>query len=267
MKKEKSDYIVQTVIHALDVLEQFHDNVDELGVTELSKRLRLHKNNVFRLLATLESRNFIEQNKYTENYRLGLKNLELGQTVIKQMGLLRRSRPVLESLARECNETCYVAVLRDAHVIYLDAVESSHPVRVASRVGTRLPVHCTAAGKVILANATDMRWQSSQSCGEFRRYTPKTITDGYEFKKQLEKVAAQGYALEDEELDREVRGIAAPIYDYTGSVVGALSVCGPAMRLGETRLHDELAPMVERAAEDISLRLGYSLPAAAANYR
>ena len=267
MKKEKSDYIVQTVLHALDVLEQFHDNVDELGVTELSKRLRLHKNNVFRLLATLESRNFIEQNKYTENYRLGLKNLELGQTVIRQMGLLRRSRPVLESLAGECNETCYVAVLRDAYVVYLDAVESSHPVRVASRVGTRLPVHCTAAGKVMLANATDTRWLSSQTSGEFRRCTPKTITAGYELKKQLKKVAAQGYALEDEELDLEVRGIAAPIHDYTGSVVGALSISGPAMRLGETRLHDELAPMVERAAGEISLRLGYSPSAAAANYK
>lgn len=267
MKKEKSDYIVQTVLHALDILEQFHDNVDELGVTDLSKRLRLHKNNVFRLLATLESRNYIEQNKLTENYRLGLKNLELGQTVIKQMGILRRSRPVLESLAQECNETCYVAVLRDAHVIYLDAVESSYPVRVASRVGTRLPVHCTAAGKVMLANATDTRWQGSQPYGELRRYTPTTITDRFELKKQLEKVAAQGYALEDEELDQEVRGIAAPIRDYTGSVVGALSISGPAMRLGEPRLHDELAPMIERAAEDISLRLGFSHPAAVANYR
>jgi IclR family KDG regulon transcriptional repressor len=267
MKKEKSDYIVQTVLHALDILEQFHDNVDELGVTDLSKRLRLHKNNVFRLLATLESRNYIEQNKLTENYRLGLKNLELGQTVIKQMGILRRSRPVLESLALECNETCYVAVLRDAHVIYLDAVESSYPVRVASRVGTRLPVHCTAAGKVMLANATDTRWQGSQPCGELRRYTPTTITDRFELKKQLEKVAAQGYALEDEELDQEVRGIAAPIRDYTGSVIGALSISGPAMRLGEPRLHDELAPMIERAAEDISLRLGFSHPAAVANYR
>ena len=256
MKKEKSDYIVQTVLHALDILEQFHDNVDELGVTDLSKRLRLHKNNVFRLLATLESRNYIEQNKFTENYRLGLKNLELGQTVIKQMGILRRSRPVLESLAQECNETCYVTVLRDAHVIYLDAVETSHPVRVASRVGTRLPVHCTAAGKVMLANATDTRWQWPQPCGELRRFTPTTVTDRFELKKQLEKIAAQGYALEDEELDLEVRGIAAPIRDYTGAVIGALSISGPAMRLGEARLHDELIPMIERAAGDISLRLG-----------
>ena len=78
VKKEKTDYVIQSVYHALDLLEQFNGEVDELGVTELSKRLKLHKNNVFRLLATLESRNYIEQNKVTENYRLGLKTLGTG---------------------------------------------------------------------------------------------------------------------------------------------------------------------------------------------
>ena len=99
-KKDKSEYIIQAVSHALDLLEQFHDDIDELGVTELSKRLKLHKNNVFRLLATLESRGYIEQNKATENYRLGLKSLELGQTFIKQMGLLRQAKPILDQNCR-----------------------------------------------------------------------------------------------------------------------------------------------------------------------
>ena len=104
-RKEKSEYIIQAVSHALDLLEQFHDEVDELGVTELSKRLKLHKNNVFRLLATLESRGYIEQNKATENYRLGLKALELGQTFIKQMGLLRQAKPILEKMVSEYTPT------------------------------------------------------------------------------------------------------------------------------------------------------------------
>jgi len=94
-KKEKSDYLIQAVSHALDLLEQFHGETDELGVTELSKRLKLHKNNVFRLLATLESRGYIEQNKVTENYRLGLKTLELGQTFIRQAASLLRRGGVL----------------------------------------------------------------------------------------------------------------------------------------------------------------------------
>ncbi len=86
MRREKSNYIIQSVSHALDVLEQFCGEADELGVTELSKRLKLHKNNVFRLLATLESRGYIEQNKATENYRLGIRCLQLGQSYVAAHG-------------------------------------------------------------------------------------------------------------------------------------------------------------------------------------
>ena len=90
-KKENSKHIIQAVVHALTLLEEFSGDADELGVTKLSKRLKLHKNNIFRLLATLENKGYIEQNKITRDYRLGIKNLELGQTFIRQMGVLRQA--------------------------------------------------------------------------------------------------------------------------------------------------------------------------------
>ena len=257
MKKEKSDYIVQTVIHALDILEQFHDNVDELGVTDLSKRLRLHKNNVFRLLATLESRGYIEQNRVTENYRLGLKTLELGQTFIRQMGLLRQSRPVLESLVRECNETTYVAILKEFHIVYLDVVETDLTVRVVPRVGARLPAYCTAAGKVQLAYMTDEELENYLPSKELKRYTPNTITDKDDLKRHLKDIAEQGYALDNEELDVGVKCVGAPIRDYTRRIVGAVSISGPSMRFLDERMNNELIPLVKRAAEEISPKLGY----------
>src|SRR5512136_3076117 len=175
-KKEKTDYLIQSVSHALDLLEQFREDVDELGVTDLSKRLNLHKNNVFRLLATLESRNYIEQNRVTENYRLGLKTLELGQTYIRQMGLLRQSRPILERLVKECNETTYVAILKESHIVYLDVVETDLTVRVVPRVGARLPAYCTAAGKVQIAYMTDEELENYLPTKELKRFTPSTIT-------------------------------------------------------------------------------------------
>lgn len=256
-KKEKSEYIIQAVSHALDLLEQFHDDVDELGVTELSKRLKLHKNNVFRLLATLESRNYIEQNRVTENYRLGLKTLELGQTFIKQMGLLRQSRPVLESLVRECNETTYVAILKEFHIIYLDVVETDLTVRVVPRVGARLPAYCTAAGKVQIAYMTDEELSNYLPSKEMKRYTPNTITDREEFKRHLAQVAEQGYAIDNEELDVGVKCVGAPIRDYTRRIIGAVSVSGPSMRFTDERLEKELIPLVIRASEEISSKLGY----------
>lgn len=256
-KKEKSEYIIQAVDHALDLLEQFHGDVDELGVTELSKRLKLHKNNVFRLLATLESRGYIEQNRVTENYRLGLKTLELGQTFIKQMGLLRQSRPVLEALVRECNETTYVAILKEFHIVYLDVVETDLTVRVVPRVGSRLPAYCTAAGKVQLAYMTEEELENYLPTRELKRYTPNTITDKEEFKKHLKMVAEQGYGVDNEELDVGVRCVGAPIRDYTRRIIGAVSISGPSMRFSEERMEKELIPLVKKAAEEISTKLGY----------
>ena len=256
-KKEKSEYIIQAVDHALDLLEQFHDDVDELGVTELSKRLKLHKNNVFRLLATLESRNYIEQNRVTENYRLGLKTLELGQTFIKQMGLLRQSRPVLEWLVRECNETTYVAILKEFHIVYLDVVETDLTVRVVPRVGARLPAYCTAAGKVQMAFMTDEELEHYLPAKELKRYTPNTITDRDDFKRHLKEINEQGYAVDNEELDVGVKCVGAPIRDYTRRIVGAVSISGPSMRFMDDRMDKELIPLVKKAAEEISLKLGY----------
>ncbi len=256
-KKEKSDYLIQSVSHALDLLEQFHDDVDELGVTELSKRLKLHKNNVFRLLATLESRGYIDQNKITENYRLGLKTLELGQTFVKQMGLLRQSRPVLDWLVRQCNETSYIAILKDFDIIYLDAVETDLTVRVVTRVGSRLPAYCSAAGKAQLAYMGEEELADYLSTKELRRYTGNTITDVDELKMELKKVKETGFSIDNEELDTGVRCVAAPIRDYTRRIVGAVSISGPSMRLSAERIEKELIPLAKKAAEEISLKLGY----------
>src|SRR4030065_2022272 len=117
VRREKSNYVIRSVSHAFDVLEQFNGNVDEIGVTELSKRLKLHKNNVFRLLATLESRGYIEQNKATENYRLSIRCLQLGQTYKTQMGLLRQAHQTIEELAHSEKETAFVADLRKGDVL------------------------------------------------------------------------------------------------------------------------------------------------------
>ena len=256
-KKDKSEYIIQAVSHALDLLEQFHDDVDELGVTELSKRLKLHKNNVFRLLATLESRGYIEQNRATENYRLGLKSLELGQTFIKQMGLLRQAKPILEKLVAQCNETSYVAIFKEGYIVYLDVVETDLTVRVVSRVGSRLPAYCTAAGKIHLAFMSDEEMETVLPPGEFKAYTPTTLTSREQLKKELVEVVEKGYAIDNEELDPGVRCVAAPIRDYTRRIVGAVSISGPSMRLTDDRIEQELIPLVLQAGEELSTRLGF----------
>src|SRR5216684_8887291 len=165
VRRDKTNYVIQSVAHSLDVLEQFSGDVDELGVTERSKRLKLHKNNVFRLLATLEARGYIEQNKASENYRLGIKCLHLGRRYIHHMGLVRQARPILADVARRCRESAFVAVARRDGVVPLEAAEPDQMVRITPPIGQTLPLHCPAIARLI---------RRSTSTSSSPRFCPST---------------------------------------------------------------------------------------------
>ena len=255
-KKERTDYIINKVIQALNILEQFHDEVDELSLAQLSLRIGVNEASVSLLLATLKSRNYLEQNPATQNYRLGVKNLELAQTVLRQTDLYRVSHPVLAAIAGECGETTAVAVLSKSHVIELDAVQSENPVQVRPRVGVHLPVHCTAAGKALIATMTD-RARDALFKGVLMQYTPNTITCPEQLQLQVRRIAEVGFAVDDEEMDSDVRSVASVIHDYAGRVVGALVITGPSCRIGLDRLTGELTSLVQSGAREISAKLGY----------
>jgi IclR family transcriptional regulator, KDG regulon repressor len=258
VRRDKTNYVIQSVAHALDVLEQFFGDVDELGVTELSKRLKLHKNNVFRLLATLEARGYIEQNKATENYRLGIKCLLLGRRYIHHMGLVRQARPILQDLARKCRESAYVAILRRDGVVPLEAAEpQDRAVRITPPVGITLPLHCTAAGKAHLAFDTEEQLRSTLP-EHLKRFTESTIIDRTLLLEQLGGAARDGYAADYGEFLEEVNSVAVPIRDYTRSVVGSIAVAGPAYRIPKERIVTDLAPTLLEAGGEISRRLGYN---------
>lgn len=256
VRRDKSNYIIQSVAHALDVLEQFRGETEELGVTELSKKLKLHKNNVFRILATLQSRNYIEQNRANDNYRLGIKCLELGQTFIHQRGLLKQARPILQELAGITEETSYISILRGNEVVYLDSVETSSTVRVVSRVGLHMPIHATAAGKALVSYDSDEEVRKLFS-GELPRFTKATRTNADDFLKEVAVVRERGYAIDTEEFEEGLRCIGAPVRDYTRKVVGAISVSGPAHRLSDEKIAALIGPEIDRAGKALSVRLGF----------
>lgn len=256
-KKNKKDYVIQSVIHAIDLLEAFKGDDDELGVTELSKKLSLHKNNVFRLLATLELRGYIEQDKQTGNYKLGVKVLELGQHFLKHLGLLRQAHPVMRDLLAKCNENIYISVLRGNNCVYIDGVEANQVVKVMSRIGNRLPLHATASGKVMLSNESEediMRYFPQE---ELKKYTENTITSRTKLLEDIKEAREKGYALDMEELDVGVRCVAAPIRDYTRKIIGAISISAPSLRMNDVLIKEKFIPLVVEAAKEISHRLGY----------
>lgn len=256
VRREKSNYVIQSVSHSLDVLEQFYLNVDEIGVTELSKRLKLHKNNVFRLLATLEARGYIEQNRATENYRLGLKCLQLGQTYVQQMGFLHQAKSTLEELVKSAKESSFVAIRKGTAIVPLDFLEARSAVRVVSFLGTTLPLHCTAPGKIYLA--FDSEEGLNQSIPEkLDRYTDRTIIDRRILLEQVKEISQSGYAMEQGEFMEEVISVAVPIHDYTRTLVGSLAITGPAHRLTGEKIQKEVVPLILKGGNELSKRLGY----------
>jgi len=256
-RREKETYVIRSVTNALNLLEEFKGDRDELGVTELSNRLKLHKNNIFRLLATLEARGYIEQNKATENYRLGLKSLELGQTFIKQLGLVRQAKPFLQEIVKQCNETAYIGTIRQSSVVCLDVEEANQTVRVANQVGWRLPIHCTAIGKAQIAYVSEEELEKLGVLDNMGKFTENTIVDRAEFIRHLKEVANRGYAIDNEEYNPGVRCVAVPIRDYTGRIVGGICVCGPSFRMTDELLKTKIIPVVKGAGEKASKRLGF----------
>ena len=262
MRKPKGDYAIQTVVNAMRVLEAFRDE-EELGVTEISRRLALHKNNVFRLLATLEQQGYIEQSSDNERYRLGVRSLELGRSFTRSHPLLRRARAVLGELAEHTRESVHLAVMDDFEVVHVHGEQTERAVMTGLRVGQRLPVHCTALGKVLLGCSPEKVRETFDrelaANGGLKERTPATIVDPHKFFEHLRTVAVRGFATDLEECAAGLSCTAAPVFDADGRVVAALSVSAPRFRLGEGRLLEAAAELVVAAGGELSRDLGYGV--------
>ena len=258
MRRSKSDYVIQTVVNALRLLEVF-ETEEILGVTELARRLELHKNNVFRLLATLEERGYVEQCA-DDRYRLGTACLELGQSFQRTRTLARNARPVLERLCAATGETTHLGVLDGFHVMHLDGEQPDQLVATTLRTGGRLAAHCTALGKVLLAGGSPGSLEKIDEEhlqeGALIAETPATITDREKFIDHLRAVASQGFALDYEECDAGLCCVAAPVRDATGHLVAAISLSAPTFRVSEEVLIDRAGPQVIAAADELSANLG-----------
>jgi IclR family KDG regulon transcriptional repressor len=261
MQRAKSEYSIQTVVNALRVLEAFETS-EKLGVTDLAHRLELHKNNVFRILATLEESGWVEQTE-DETYRLGASCVRLSHAYARSRSLTRLARASLECLCRDTCETAHLGVLRDYEVVHLDGELSSAPVVGSLRIGDRIPAHCTALGKVLLACGPKATLEAYDrdvvARGGVAWRTHGTLVDREKLFEHLRRVAAQGYAIDHEEFVPGVACTAAPVYDADGRLVAALSISGPSFRMTPDAIENALAPRVVAEATALSRRLGFSM--------
>ncbi len=255
---------VQSVGRALTILEVLA-NGPELGVTELGRRLGVHKATASRLVATLAEHGLVEQNPVTDKYRLGFGVVRLAAVATAGLDVVRQSRPVLEQLAEVTRETVNLAVLDGDQVVNIDQIAAPHLVVNVNWVGKRTPLHCTSNGKVLLAHLPQ-RERARLLRGRLERLTPKTIVDKGVLVSQLLDAEVRGYASTVEELEVGLNAVAAPVRDSSGGVIAAVSVSGPAYRLGRARL-PEAGRQARDAAAEISRRMGFVAEGTAPNIK
>lgn len=255
MSPKAPSNFIQSVDRALQILGVFSSRRRELGVTEIANELNIHKSTVFGLLATLENRGFIQQNKETGKYKLGLKLFELGNLVQEGMDLRTIAAPYIAHLVEKHGETVHLVIHDQGEVIYIDKRDNQSNIRIISRVGSRLPMHCTGVGKCLLAYLPPEEIDNVISKG-LHPFTPNTITDPERLKNELEKIRINGYSFDMEEIEMGLRCVAAPIRDYSGEVIAAISLSGPSIRMDEKKM-EELVNSIKETAEKISQNLGY----------
>lgn len=247
--REKESYSIRSVENALALLEALSEEEENLSLSRLSERMGLNKASVFRLLATFERRGYVERRNGSRDYQLGPTAYEMGQKLLSRMGLLRKARPVMEKLVRECDEAAYLVVRRNDEALFLDMVDNAQQVKVVSLVGRRLPLGACAAGKVFLALSPQNEKSTPRPAA---LSTQSRLTE-----EEIQWIRHQGACTDRHGAGEGSACLAVPLYGATSELVGVLALIGPEFRMPQERIEKELLPALKAAGEVISSKLGF----------
>ena len=246
---------VRSVERALDILLCFTREEPTRSLTQIAEVVHMSKTTVHRLLTTLENKRFITRDKSTGLYRLGLRFIEMASLVLRDVELHRWAHPYLQSLSEEYGETVDLSILDGSHVIYLEVIESPHRVKLAAAVGQRLPAFLTASGKALLAfmPADQVKKILNDNLVEFANDGPISIPD---MLADLKVTAERGYAIAEQEYEKDINAVAAPIFDAEKHPIASIAIVGPSFRLTKDRLPllgDSLRKMTQVISTEVGL--------------
>jgi len=247
-------YTIQSIDKALDLIELLAEH-GTLSLIELTERLEQPKSSIYRIVLTLENRGFISRSDEDGKYCLGYKPLMLTRNLLERNTLRAAALPEMKKLSDLYGDTVNLGVLLNGEILYVDIIESKHPLRMTDSVGSRSPFHATAIGKAIAAQLPDDTVRGLAGGFGLPSFTPNTITTEDGLLSELARIRGQGYALDDEEIVEGARCVGAPIFDLRGRSVGAISLSGAKHRFKDDRL-PEISGQVREAAQSVSRKLG-----------
>jgi IclR family KDG regulon transcriptional repressor len=240
---------IQSLARGIQILDILFDSADSIGVTEVSMMLDIDKSSASRLLQTLAKYEYVQRENGSQRYVLGHRITRLGWDLINRMPIRDQAKPFLFDLMTQTGECAHTAVYSQGQALVIDDVEVSSSLRVIGGIGRKIPLHCTAVGKSLLA------FSNAPVPTELPSRTAHTITDRLDLLEHLQHIRRQGYAVDYEENDYGVCCIAAPVYDYTNKAIATIGISGPTIRVTNERI-PELGQMVIEAGKKLSAHLG-----------
>ena len=253
---ERKRYRNASVMKALRILEMFESGREEMTLSEMARSMETGPSSIYSILCTLEDVGCLARNPDTKRYRLGLKILALASSLIGSLDVRDVAKGTLKGLAAEHRANSHLAVLFEEEVLYIDTEVTAATFVLPEIVGRRAPAYCTALGKVLLAHNPDVA-ERVLSGKSLQAWTPRTVTSPQKLRRQFLQIVERGYAVDREEFHEGLVCVAAPIRNYRGIAIAALSLSVSASRLREESLSGFASAVTEAAAE-VSRSMGLS---------
>ena len=250
----------QSLERGLAILGCFTPARPVLGIADIADELGMSRSTTHRYVITLVALGYLEQGA-SRKYRLGLRVTDLGMSALNSTGLREHARPYLEELRQRTSYTASLAVLDGAEILYVDRAPSFRRERSSSgpavQAGSRLPAYCTAMGKLLLANLHDGEQRELLASTKPAKRGPNTITSKRALREELARIAEEGFAVDDEELAKNLIAIAAPVRNEAREIVAAAGLSANSTAISLEEMVDALGPHLVSTADRISARLGY----------
>ena len=248
---------IKSIEKCFDILDCLHTNHHLLTLEEIVQITGHKKTTCFRLLKTMKTLGLVEMPPGKKSYRYGPRLAALGLNALKTMNLRQSALPILQRLRDDTGETINLTILSGSEILYVERIMSDYLVNVNVNVGDRLPVYCASMGKAILAYLPEDRLERILENMLFERKTDKTITTKSALLAELERIKSKGFAINDEELEKGLRAVAAPIFNYTGEAFAATNIAWTTARNPSRKAFSTYAEKIVSAANQISLLMGH----------
>lgn len=247
---------VKSVEKAITLIETLAEANQSLPLQEISKRTGYAKSTIHRLLSTLRAHDIVEQSTQDGRYMLGIRLFELGCSISNNWDVAAIARPYMQNIANELNESICLSILSRGEALIMSFMESTSAFHVVSKVGSRLPAHCTVQGKIMLSYLSPLQVRHIIREHGMQVYTPNTIHSIEALEAELQLTRERGYAIDNSEFHVGLHSVAAPILNYSGEAMYSIAVVSMFHSI-ESPEFQRAKQLVIDAAENISRALGH----------